>query len=116
MSTFSKCNYNTITNTGELINGRLVETWLDGGNMSRPVYFGLKDDTTWVGKLSTKGTSAFYLTSDTNGCTAEVKDSTTAPTTADANTAREIWLNIPKATSTRKIKFSYDGITVLTVN
>ena len=114
MSTFKKCESNTITNNGELINGRLVYSWL-GNYANQPVYFGLQDDTTWVGKLSTKGTSAFYLTSNTNGCTAEVKDSTTAPTTADANTAREIWLNIPKATSTRKIIFSYNGTTVLTV-
>lgn len=116
MSTFKECTYNTITNTGDAINGRLVYSQLDGGNESKVVYFGLKDDTTWVGNLSTKGTSSFYLDSDTSGCTAQVKDSTYTPTTADANTAREIWLNIPKATSSRKIIFSYKGTTVLTVN
>lgn len=116
MSTFKQCTYNTITKSnGQAVSGRLLYSYLDGGNESKPVYFGLKDDTTWVGNLSTKGTSSFYLTSDTNGCTAEVKDSTYTPTTDDANTAREIWLNIPKATATRTIKFSYNGITVLTV-
>lgn len=116
MSTFKQCTYNTITNSGEAINGRLLYSQLDGGNQSQPVYFGLKDDTTWVGKLSTKGSSSFYLATDTTGCSAEVKDSTYTPTTADANTAREIWLSIPKATAARKIVFSYNGTTVLTVN
>lgn len=115
MSTFKECQYNKITNTGELISGRLVYSQLDGGNESKAVYFGLKNDTTWVGNLSTKGTSSFYLDSDTSGCTAEVKDSTYTPTTADANTAREIWLNIPKTTVSRTIIFSYNGTTVLTV-
>jgi len=116
MSTFKECTYNTIKNTGELINGRLLYSWLLGGNISQPVYFGLKDtDNNWNGNLVSKGTSSFYLTSDTNGCTAEVKDSTYTPTTADANTAREIWLNIPKSTASRTIKFSYNGTTVLTV-
>lgn len=116
MSTFKEISENTITNTGELINGRLVYTLL-GGNMSQPVYFGLKDtDNNWNGNLVSKGTSAFYLTSDTSGCTAQIKESTSAPTTADANTAREIWLNIPKATSSRTIHFSYNGTTVLTIN
>ncbi len=116
MSTFKECTYNTIKNTGELINGRLLYSWLSGGNISQPVYFGLKDtDNNWNGNLVSKGTSSFYLTSDTNGCTAEVKDSTYTPTTADANTAREIWLNIPKSTASRTIKFSYNGTTVLTV-
>lgn len=115
MSTFKQCTYNTITNSGEAINGRLLYSQLDGGNQSQPVYFGLKDDTTWVGKLSTKGSSSFYLATDTTGCSAEVKDSTYTPTTADANTAREIWLTIPKATATRTIKFSYNGITLITV-
>lgn len=116
MSTFKECTYNTIKNTGELINGRLLYSWLLGGNTSQPVYFGLKDtDNNWNGNLVSKGTSSFYLTSDTNGCTAEVKDSTYTPTTADANTAREIWLNIPKSTASRTIKFSYNGTIVLTV-
>ena len=115
MSTFKEISENTITNSGDLINGRLVYSWL-GNHASQPVYFALKDtDNKWTGNLSSKGTSAFYLTSDTNGCTAQVKDPTYTPTTADANTAREIWLNIPKATSSRTIKFSYNGITVLTV-
>lgn len=117
MSTFKEISENTITNSGELINRRLVYSQLDSNHQSQPVYFGLKStDNNWVGNLSSKGTSAFYLTSDTNGCTAQVKDSTYTPSTADANTAREIWLNIPKATSSRTIKFSYNGTTVLTVN
>lgn len=115
MSTFKQCTYNTIKNRGDAINGRLKYYQLSGGNDSRPVYFGLKDDTTWVGKLSTKGSSSFYLATDTTGCSAEVKDSTYTPTTADANTAREIWLSIPKATATRTIIFSYKGTNVLTV-
>lgn len=117
MSTFKEISENTITNNGESISGRLVYNWLNGTESSKAVYFGLKDEAgNWSGNLGTKGTSAFYLTSNVSGCTAQVKDSTTSPTTADATTAREIWLNIPKATASRKILFSYNGITVLTVN
>lgn len=117
MSTFKfkEITENTITNNGEVISGRLVYTWL-GGNESKPVYFGLKDGAgSWAGNLSTKGTSAFYLTSNVSGCTAQVKDSTTAPSTADANTAREIFLNIPPTSTSRTIQFSYNGITLITV-
>lgn len=115
MSTFKEISENTITNNGESISGRLVYNWFTGTE-SKPVYFGLKDGTgNWGGNLGTKGTSAFYLTSNVSGCTAQVKDSTATPTTADANTAREIWLNIPSTTTSRTIQFSYNGITVLTV-
>lgn len=115
MSTFKEITENTITNKGESISGRLVYTWL-GGNISKPVYFGLKDGAgSWGGNLSTKGTSAFYLTSNVSGCTAQVKDSTGAPSTADANTAREIFLNIPSTSTSRTIQFSYNGITLITV-
>jgi hypothetical protein len=70
MSTFKEITENTLTNNGEAISGRLVYTWL-GGNESKPVYFGLKDGAgSWAGNLSTKGTSAFYLTSNVSGCTA----------------------------------------------
>lgn len=116
MSTFTEITENTLTNNGEAISGRLVYTWL-GGTESKSVYFGLKDGAgSWTGNLSTIGTSAFYLTSNVSGCTAQVKDSTTSPTNGDANTAREIWLNIPSTTTSRTIQFSYNGITVLTVN
>ena len=115
MSTFKEITENTLTNNGEAISGRLVYTWL-GGNESKPVYFGLKDGAgSWAGNLSTKGTSAFYLTSNVSGCTAQVKDSTAAPSTADANTAREIFLNIPSTSTSRTIQFSYNGITLITV-
>ncbi len=115
MSTFNKITKNTLTNNGEAISGRLVYTWL-GGNESKPVYFGLKDGAgNWAGNLSTKGTSAFYLTSNVSGCTAQVQDSTAAPSTADANTAREIFLNIPSTATSRTIQFSYNGITLITV-
>ena len=115
MSTFKEITKNTLTNNGEAISGRLLYTWL-GGNESKPVYFGLKDDAgSWAGNLSTKGTSAFYLTSNVSGCTAQVKDSTAAPSTADANTAREIFLNIPSTTTSRTIQFSYNGTTLITV-
>lgn len=115
MSTFNEISKNTITNNGEVISGRLVYTWL-GGNLSKSVYFGLKDgDGRWTGNLSTKGTSAFYLTSNVSGCTAQVKDSTCTPTTEDANTAREIFLNIPSTTTSRTIQFSYNGTTLITV-
>lgn len=115
MSTFKEITKNTLTNKGEAISGRLVYTWL-GGNESKAVYFGLKDGAgNWAGNLSTKGTSAFYLTSNVSGCTAYVQDSTGSPSTADANTAREIFLNIPSTTTSRTIQFSYNGITVLTV-
>lgn len=115
MSTFKEITENTLTNNGEAISGRLVYTWL-GGNESKPVYFGLKDGAdSWVGNLSTKGTSAFYLTSNVSGCTAQVKDSTATPSTADANTAREIFLNIPSTATSRTIQFSYNGITLITV-
>ena len=115
MSTFKEITENTITNNGESISGRLVYNWFTGTE-SKPVYFGLKDGAgSWTGNLSTKGTSAFYLTSNVSGCTAQVKDSTASPTTGDANTAREIWLNIPKTATSRTIQFSYNGITVLTV-
>lgn len=115
MSTFKEISENTITNNGESISGRLVYNWFTGTE-SKPVYFGLKDGAgNWRGNLSTKGTSAFYLTSNVSGCTAQVKDSTTSPTTGDANTAREIWLNIPSTTTSRTIQFSYNGITLITV-
>lgn len=115
MSTFKEITENTITNNGESISGRLVYNWFTGTE-SKPVYFGLKDGAgSWTGNLSTKGTLAFYLTSNVSGCTAQVKDSTTSPTTGDANTAREIWLNIPSTSTSRTIQFSYNGITVLTV-
>lgn len=113
--TFKEITENTLTNNGEAISGRLLYTQL-GGNISKPVYFGLKDGAgSWTGNLSTKGTSAFYLTSNVSGCTAQVKDSTAAPSTADANTAREIFLNIPSTATSRTIQFSYNGITVLAV-
>lgn len=116
MSTFKEITENTLTNNGEAISGRLLYTQL-GGNESKPVYFGLKDGAdSWTENLSTIGTSAFYLTSNVSGCTAQVKDSTTSPTNGDANTAREIFLNIPSTTTSRTIQFSYNGITVLTVN
>ena len=116
MSTFKKITNNIITNSGETISGRLVYSWLDKRNESKVVYFGLEGENgKWDGNLSTKGTSAFYLTSNVSGCTAQVKDSTATPTTADANTAREIWLNIPSTSTSRTIQFSYNGITVLTV-
>lgn len=115
MSTFKEITENTITNNGESISGRLVYNWFTGTE-SKPVYFGLKNGAgSWAGNLSTKGTSAFYLTSNVSGCTAQVKDSTTSPTTADATTAREIWLNIPSTTTSRTIQFSYNGITLITV-
>ena len=115
MSTFKEITENTITNNGDSISGRLVYNWFTGTE-SKPVYFGLKDGAgSWTGNLSTKGTLAFYLTSNVSGCTAQVKDSTTSPTTGDANTAREIWLNIPSTSTSRTIQFSYNGITVLTV-
>lgn len=115
MSTFKEITENTITNNGESISGRLVYNWFTGTE-SKPVYFGLKDGAgSWTGNLSTKGTLAFYLTSNVSGCTAQVKDSTASPTTGDANTAREIWLNIPSTSTSRTIQFSYNGITVLTV-
>ena len=115
MSTFKEITKNTLTNKGEAISGRLVYTWL-GGNESKAVYFGLKDGAgNWAGNLSTKGTSAFYLTSNVSGCTAYVQDSTGSPSTADANTAREIFLNIPSTTTSRTIQFSYNGITLITV-
>lgn len=115
MSTFKEITENTITNNGESISGRLVYNWFTGTE-SKPVYFGLKDDAgSWAGNLSTKGTSAFYLTSNVSGCTAQVKDSTAAPSTADANTAREIFLNIPSTTTSRTIQFSYNGTTLITV-
>ena len=111
--TFKEITENTITNNGEAISGRLLYTQL-GGNESKAVYFGLKDGAgSWAGNLSTKGTSAFYLTSNVSGCTAQVKDLTAAPSTA--NTAREIWLNIPSTTTSRTIQFSYNGITLITV-
>lgn len=115
MSTFKEITENTITNNGESISGRLVYNWFTGTE-SKPVYFGLKDGAgSWTGNLSTKGPLAFYLTSNVSGCTAQVKDSTASPTTGDANTAREIWLNIPSTSTSRTIQFSYNGITVLTV-
>lgn len=115
MSTFNEISKNTITNNGEAISGRLVYSWL-GGNKSKDVYFGLKDGAgSWAGNLSINGTSAFYLTSNVSGCTAQVKDSTYTPTTGDANTAREIWLNIPSTTTSRTIQFSYNGTTLITV-
>ena len=115
MSTFKEITENTITNNGDSISGRLVYNWFTGTE-AKPVYFGLKDGAgSWTGNLSTKGTSAFYLTSNVSGCTAQVKDSTASPTTGDANTAREIWLNIPSTSTSRTIQFSYNGITVLTV-
>lgn len=117
MSTFKEIYENTITNNGESISGKLVYNWLNGTESSKTVYFGLKDEAgNWSGNLGTKGTSAFYLTSNVSGCTAQVKDSTTSPTTGDVNTAREIWLNIPSTTTSRTIQFSYNGITVFTVN
>ena len=113
MSTFKEITKNILTNNGEAISGRLVYTWL-GGNESKPVYFGLKDDAgSWAGNLSTIATSGFYLTSNVSGCTALVKYD--LPTNIDINTAREIWLNIPKTATSRTIQFSYNGITVLTV-
>ncbi len=116
MSTFKEISENTITNNGESISGRLVYNWFTGTE-SKPVYFGLKDGAgNWGGNLNTKGTSAFYLTSNVFGCTAQVKDSTYTPTTGDATTAREIWLNIPSTTTSRTIQFSYNGITLITVN
>lgn len=115
MSTFKEISENTITNNGESISGRLVYNWFTGTE-SKPVYFGLKDGAgNWGGNLSTKGTSAFYLTSNVSGCTAQVKDSTYTPTTGDATTAREIWLNIPSTTTSRTIQFSYNGTTLITV-
>lgn len=115
MSTFKEISENTITNNGESISGRLVYNWFTEAE-SKPVYFGLKDGAgNWRGNLSTKGTSAFYLTSNVSGCTAQVKDSTYTPTTGDATTAREIWLNIPSTTTSRTIQFSYNGTTLITV-
>lgn len=115
MSTFKEITENTLTNNGEAISGRLVYTQL-GGNISKSVYFGLKNGAgSWAGNLSTKGTSAFYLTSNVSGCTAYVQDSTGSPSTADANTAREIFLNIPSTSTSRTIQFSYNGITLITV-
>lgn len=115
MSTFKEITKNTLTNNGEAISGRLVYTQL-GGNISKAVYFGLKNGAgSWAGNLSTKGTSAFYLTSNVSDCTAQVKDSTAALSTADANTAREIFLNIPSTSTSRTIQFSYNGITLITV-
>lgn len=115
MSTFKEITENTITNKGEAISGILRYNYFNG-TVSKPVYFGLKDGAgSWEGNLSTIGTSAFYLTSNVSGCTAQVKDSKTSPTTGDANTAREIWLNIPSTTTSRTIQFSYNGITVFTV-
>lgn len=115
MSTFKEITENTITNNGESITGRLIYAQL-GGNISKAVYFGLKDGAgSWTGNLSTKGTSAFYLTSNFSDCTAQVKDSTAAPSTADANTARGIFLNIPSTSTSRTIQFSYNGITLITV-
>ena len=111
--TFKEITGNTLINNGEAISGRLVYTWL-GGNESKPVYFGLKDGAgSWTGNLSTIATSGFYLTSNVSGCTALVKYD--LPTNMDINTAREIWLNIPKTATSRTIQFSYNGITVLTV-
>lgn len=113
MSTFKEITGNTLTNNGEAISGRLLYTQL-GGNESKPVYFGLKDGAdSWTGNLSTIATSGFYLTSNVSGCTALVKYD--LPTNLDINTAREIWLNIPSTSTSRTIKFSYNGITVLTV-
>ena len=113
MITFKEITGNTLTNNGEAISGRLVYTQL-GGNESKPVYFGLKDGAdSWTGNLSTIATSGFYLTSNVSGCTALVKYD--LPTNIDINTAREIWLNIPKTATSRTIQFSYNGITVLTV-
>lgn len=111
--TFKEITENTLTNNGEAISGRLLYTWL-GGNISNPVYFGLKDGAdSWTGNLSTIATSGFYLTSNVSGCTALVKYN--LPSNLDINTAREIWLNIPSTTTSRTIQFSYNGITVLTV-
>lgn len=113
MSTFKEITGNTLTNNGEAISGRLLYTQL-GGNESKPVYFGLKDEAdSWTGNLSTIATSGFYLTSNVSGCTALVKYD--LPTTIDPNTAREIFLNIPSTATSRTIQFSYNGITVLTV-
>lgn len=115
MSTFKEITENTLTNNGEAISGRLLYIQL-GGNISKPVYFGLKNGAgSWAGNLSTKGTSAFYLTSNVSGCTAYVQDSTGSPSTADANTARGIFLNIPSTSTSRTIQFSYNGITLITV-
>ena len=101
MITFKEITWNTLTNNGEDISGRLVYTWL-GGNESKSVYFGLKDGAdSWTGNLSTIATSGFYLTSNVSGCTALVKYD--LPTTIDPNTAREIWLNIPKTATSRTI-------------
>ena len=73
MSTFKEITENTLTNNGEAISGRLLQTQL-GGNLSQPVYFGLKDGAdSWTGNLSTIATSGFYLTSNVSGCTALVK-------------------------------------------
>lgn len=111
--TFKEITENTLTNNGEAISGRLLYTWL-GGNISAPVYFGLKDGAdSWTGNLSTITTQGFYLTSNVSGCTALVKYN--LPANLDINTAREIWLNIPSTTTSRTIQFSYNGITVLTV-
>ena len=111
--TFKEITGNTLTNNGEAISGRLLQTQL-GGNLSQPVYFGLKDGAgSWTGNLSTIATSGFYLTSNVSGCTALVKYD--LPTNIDPNTAREIWLNIPSTSTSRTIQFSYNGITVLTV-
>lgn len=116
MSTFKEISENTITNNGESISGRLLYSQFNGTE-SKPVYFGLKDGAgNYRGNLGTKGTSAFYLTSNVSGCTAQVKDSTYTPTTGDATTAREIWLNIPSTTTSRTIQFSYNGTTLITVN
>lgn len=111
--TFKEITENTLTNNGEAISGRLLYTQL-GGNISKPVYFGLKDGAdSWTGNLSTIATSGFYLTSNVSGCTALVKYD--LPTELDINTAREIFLNIPSTSTSRTIQFSYNGITVLTV-
>lgn len=111
--TFKEITENTLTNNGEAISGRLLYTQL-GGNISKPVYFSLKDvNGSYTGNLSTIATSGFYLTSNVSGCTALVKYD--LPTELDVNTAREIFLNIPSTTTSRTIQFSYNGITVLTV-
>lgn len=108
MSTFRKITNNTITNSGETISGKLLYSWLDGENESKPVYFCLEDENGKCDEnLSTKGTSAFYLTFNISGCTAQVKDSTATSSSADANIASEIWLNIPSITTSRTIQFSW---------
>lgn len=124
MSKFKEISQNIMTINGDgTANKRLVYSDL-GGNTDEPVYFALKGGNDWTGNLVDVST-AFYLETEITGydqdsvlCESYAKFIETEPsiTPEDKKTIRGIWLNIPSAPTSRTITFSYNGMTVFTVN